>query len=514
MRSKGYQAIGISSFFLFSFILCFNSSAQLKVTEVADKVLASNPDLQRTRKKIKQADGLRIQAGSAFNTSYTAGVNKLLNYTNYTYESPTRANQINSWNYAIGASRKLPWGTVIMPSLLVNKTGLQESFPNVGNTLINQGAAALRVSQPLLLGFGKKYTMAALRTSELDLSAAEHQYIFQASSILAQTFEAYIQYIGAYQSLLIQIQTEATITKSITDINRLIALDALPASEVVLLTAQLYNQKAMRKLAQNRLLATKNLLGSLMGMEDVEISNLALPDTVFPVNEVSGLSDSSFVLQWLNKAELLRGDFLGLDKNISSAEINAFVSMKNIKPKLDLNLSAGYTGIAQATAFNQYYLPLIQNIPGLNYSIGLSFVFAGKNDLARGQRINSNATLDVLKDQRRALVLSVRNQIKLSANNYLNFAQVVSYLTESVKSYKKAYQNEVLKFQAGTTTSFALVQVQNNYLMAKNQLINVLTDLNIAVIELRHHTGTLIEPQSNNTFNFDPLQLFTLPVVK
>jgi len=90
----------------------------------------------------------------------------------------------------------------------------------------------------------------------------------------------------------------------------------------------------------------------------------------------------------------------------------------------------------------------------------------------------------------------------------------VSYLTESVKSYKKAYQNEVLKFQAGTTTSFALVQVQNNYLMAKNQLINVLTDLNIAVIELRHHTGTLIEPQSNNTFNFDPLQLFTLPVVK
>ena len=188
--------------------------------------------------------------------------------------------------------------------------------------------------------------------------------------------------------------------------------------------------------------------------------------------------------------------------------------MKNIKPKLDLNLSAGYSGIAQATAFNQYYLPLTQNIPGLNYSIGLSFVFAGKNDLARGQRINSNATLDILKDQRRALVLSVRNQIKLSANNYLNYAQVVSYLTESVKSYKKAYQNEVLKFQAGTTTSFALVQVQNNYLMAKNQLINVLTDLNIAVIELRHNTGTLIEAQNNNTFNFDPLQIFTLPVVK
>jgi outer membrane protein TolC len=83
MRSKGYQAIGIAAFFLFSFILCFNSSAQLKVTEVADKVLASNPDLQRTRKKIKQADGLRIQAGSAFYTSYTAGVNKLLNYTKF-----------------------------------------------------------------------------------------------------------------------------------------------------------------------------------------------------------------------------------------------------------------------------------------------------------------------------------------------------------------------------------------------------------------------------------------------
>ena len=90
----------------------------------------------------------------------------------------------------------------------------------------------------------------------------------------------------------------------------------------------------------------------------------------------------------------------------------------------------------------------------------------------------------------------------------------MSYLTESVKSYKRAYQNEVLKFQAGTTTSFALVQVQNNYLLAKNQLIDVLMDLNIAVIEFRHQTGTLIEPQGNNTFNFDTLQIFTLPVVK
>ena len=92
--------------------------------------------------------------------------------------------------------------------------------------------------------------------------------------------------------------------------------------------------------------------------------------------------------------------------------------------------------------------------------------------------------------------------------------RVVGFLTESVKNYKKAYQNEVLKFQAGTTTSFALVQVQNNYLLAKNQLISVLTDLNSAIIEFRHQTGTLIEAQSNNTFNLDLSQMFTIPVVK
>ena len=47
MRSKGYQAIVSASLFIFSFVLYFNSSAQLKVTDVADKVLALNPDLQK-----------------------------------------------------------------------------------------------------------------------------------------------------------------------------------------------------------------------------------------------------------------------------------------------------------------------------------------------------------------------------------------------------------------------------------------------------------------------------------
>ena len=112
--------------FIFFLLLIYQTklNAQLKVSDVADKVLKQNPDLQRNRKKISEANGLRIQAISTFNTSYNAGFNKILNYSNYTYASPTKGNQINSWNYSLGASRKLAIGTTITPSLLVNNTGL------------------------------------------------------------------------------------------------------------------------------------------------------------------------------------------------------------------------------------------------------------------------------------------------------------------------------------------------------------------------------------------------------
>jgi len=146
--------------------------------------------------------------------------------------------------------------------------------------------------------------------------------------------------------------------------------------------------------------------------------------------------------------------------------------------------------------------------------VGINFIFNGKNDLAKGMRVQSTSALDILHNQKQALVLDIRNKIKLAANNYINYAQVVGFLTESVKNYKAAYQNEVLKFQNGTTTSFALVQVQNNYLLAKNQLINVLTNLNNAAIEFRHQTGTLIQTLGDNTFNFDPMKIFTLPISK
>lgn len=511
--------------FNFSIILCvrsflfiyfvFNSKliAQLKLTEVAEKALALNPDLKRIQKKIDLAKGLKIQASSPFNTSFNASINKTLRYSNFTYDS-VQSVQINSWNYSIGASRKLAFGTVILPSISVNNTGIIESTTKFGSNILNRGAANLRITQPLLLGIGNKYNLANLRSAEFDLAAAEYQYIFQSSSILLQTFVAYIQYIGAYQNLLIQIQNEATLTKSIADLNLLISSDALPASEIVLIEAQLFNQKAMRKFAQNNLTAVKNLLGAYMGLEEPEIEKLALPDTLFPFNEAIVKNDTGFVTKWLNDSELQRGDYLALNKNIKSAELSVYVSKKKIMPNLDLNLAANYSGVTQSIGSDQYYMPLLQNIPGMNYSFGLSFIFAGKNDLARGQQLASNSTLEILENQKKALLLNIRNQIKLSGNNFSNYLQVVGFLSESVRNYKKAYQNELRKFQAGTSTSFALVQVQNNYLSSKIQLINVLTNLNISVIEFRHQTGTLIQAQTNDSFKFDPTQIFTLPIAK
>jgi outer membrane protein TolC len=500
--------------FLFFFAALAPLQAQLKVSEVIEKTLASNPELQAIRKKIDQAQGIRIQAGSPFNTSYLASVNKYLTNSDYTYYSPTTSSQTESYNYSVGVSRKLPWGMVVSPSVGVNSYGYPESYPQSNNAFINHGAANLKIVQPLLLGLGKKYNMAGMHSAQFNVSAAEHQYIYQASGILLKTLITYVQYIGAYQNLLIQTQTEATLTKSITDVNRLIALDALPASEVVLLQGQLYNQKAMQKLAENKLQSIKNQLGAYMGVTEQEMTGMLMPDTLFPVTLANVVNDASFVQNWLDKSIANRHDYMALEKNIQSAELDVFVSKKAIKPRLDLNINAGYTGTALATNYDQYYRPLAQNIPGMNYSVGLSFVFAGKNDLIKGRQMEYLSTLEILEDQKKMLALNIKNQVKQTGNDYQYNAQVVAFLSESEKNYKKAYQNEVRKFQAGSSTSFNVVQLQNDYLLAKNQLVSLMTDLNIAILEFRHQTGTLIEPQLNNTFNIDPIQIFTLPVAK
>ena len=227
-----------------------------------------------------------------------------------------------------------------------------------------------------------------------------------------------------------------------------------------------------------------------------------------------GKVNEDFIKNWLDKSFVNRHDYMALEKNIQSAELDCFVSKKSVKPRLDLTLTTGYTGLSQALNSEQYYQSLTQNIPGVNYMVGLSFVFLGKNDYAKGKEIETLSTLDILEEQKKKLILNIHNQIKQTGNNYKNNAQVVGFLSESEKNYKKAYQNEIRKFQAGTSTSFIVVQVQNDYLLSKNQLVSLLTDLNISVLEFRHNTGTLIEAQSDNTFNIDPTKIFTLPLAK
>ncbi len=500
-------------FFLFS-IRTSSSVAQLKVEEVIQKIITNNPDLQANSKKINQATGILLQAKGSFNTTYSANFNKALAKTDYTYESPTLSTPIDSWNYSVGVSRKLPWGMVISPSVGVKNYGYVESYPGKGDVLTNHGVASLRVVQPLLLGLGKKYNMANIRNAQLAISATEHEYIYQASEIILQSLETYIQYIGAYQNLLIQIQTEASLNKAIVDVNRLIKLDALPASEVIILEAQLSNQRAMHKLAENKMESVKNQLGALMGLKEEEIYSMPLPDTVFPVTFSNSTINEDFIKNWLDKSFVNRHDYMALEKNIQSAELDCFVSKKSVKPRLDLTLTTGYTGLSQALNSEQYYQSLTQNIPGVNYMVGLSFVFLGKNDYAKGKEIETLSTLDILEEQKKKLILNIHNQIKQTGNNYKNNAQVVGFLSESEKNYKKAYQNEIRKFQAGTSTSFIVVQVQNDYLLSKNQLVSLLTDLNISVLEFRHNTGTLIEAQSDNTFNINPTKIFTLPLAK
>jgi outer membrane protein TolC len=250
--------------------------------------------------------------------------------------------------------------------------------------------------------------------------------------------------------------------------------------------AQVASSQANLIAAQNTLSVDENTLKSLLTdnysqWHDTDIqptATLAAPLQSF------NLQDS-----W-NKGLNGRPDLKQAQANVEQQGIELKFYRNQLFPQLDLIGTVGYNGAARefSGTFNQFGEG---DRPFYSYGAQLSIPLS--NTGPRNQYKTAKATREQLvlqlKQLEQNIMVEIDNAVKLAQSRYESVEA-----TRSARIYAEAALNaEQEKYKVGKSTTFTVLQLQNNLTAARSNEIRALADYNEALANLADQEGSTLE---------------------
>lgn len=522
----------IKFLFFFSFLITrmYLLSAQnnlsgtniLTLADVAELTLKNNKNLIVSENKLESAKADIYKAKSEFNLTFEGNIYK--DYSKVPTTIDSRENLIFTSNssyyesdlfqYNISSYKKLKFGTVINPGITFTNYGKDSLYEyGYGNYITNRSNVYFRITQPLLNGFGKKYNTTFIRVNEKQFTLIKKEHFNTIALSLLESYSAYVKYIGAKRKLEIHENVNKQLLRVIDQIETLIEMDAIPASDLNYLMANYSVRKSELLNTQNHLNNQKLNLEIKMGVARQEMfDELTLPDE-FMISDIDLTaidSDKYINYSYIQSLER-RPDYQSFKVMVDIKQDLVDYYKKSMKQTVNLDMAIGYNGIYESDKLDQFYKPYFENIPGVNYKIGLSFNINPKNELNRANLLLQVSDLKsqiALKDQ---IQENLYVNIKKTFNNLKQLHENTKLYRETVSYYKTALENERTKLHLGSSTVINLVQIQNDYYQALDLLNDAIMNLNIEILNYRYYTGSLCAIDKESNIEIDYLNLFTLP---
>jgi outer membrane protein len=184
-----------------------------------------------------------------------------------------------------------------------------------------------------------------------------------------------------------------------------------------------------------------------------------------------------------------RGDLAAADLRLRAAEVRMEAARNELTPRLDLEVSGGYTG--QSSGLGTLG-EVHHNLPGVDVAVGLSFQLPVEQRGARGRAGQAAAALEqrriVHQDLGRQIQIGVVAAFEAVRNSLLGLRESV----EAVRLMEQTVEAEKRKFQLGSSTLFAVNQAEESLTSALLEKIDRQRDHAVSLANLRFETGTIV----------------------
>jgi outer membrane protein len=386
---------------------------------------------------------------------------------------------------------KLHYGTQYALAWNMEKT--ESTFSNFVEEF--GGTLSLQLTQPILRGFGSKYNKVRISIANNARIASEAQLRLTVLNTVADVVKAYWDLVGAMENLKVR-------SESLDNAERLLKVNQTRREigtaadlEVLQAKAGVATRQSEFISARQNIADARNVLKNLLNLRDGDLFSQAV---IIPIDRPNPRGSDSFdaeahqtrVMASIDEALQKRPEIQIRQMEIDNAALEEYRTKKEMLPQFDFVYSYSRGGRDHKL---RETLEGIQERQDYAYSYGVQGSIPLFNRAARGSY--NRARL-----QRRQAEMSleqVRQQLMLGV--HLAASKVASN-TILVQSNKQATRLQIAnvaaeekRLQLGVTTSWQVLQIQEDLTAAQVQELFSNIEYEKALVELQLADGSLLE---------------------
>jgi outer membrane protein len=433
-------------------------------------------------------------------------------------------------NYDFSAQQLIPTGA----QWTAGFTNLRTNGNSVFASLNPQYSTALtfQLRQPILRNFSIDDARRRIRIANRTLDLSDSQFRQKTIDIIARVQRSYWDLVFALRDVQIQRESVDLARTQLERNRRMVNEGTLAPIELVSVETELEKRNENLLSAVELVTRAENALKQLiLGERESSSWNQPIIPTDSPdLRAVSYDLNDAVAAAFANRPELAQNN---LKQEVNKIEVKYFANQT--KPQVDLiasyastglsgtpalignpfsstttllldrvNVLSGLAGIPSVVVPSSGTLPpfldggYFQSLKNLfsndfrTFRFGVAFSFPVKNRLAEGQLGRAVAEGRKIGAQRKTLEQSIEVEVRNAVQAVETARLRVDTAKASREAAAKQSESEQRRFQAGLSTTYFVLERQNNLSAAQGRELKAMTDYSKAVSELQRVMGTTL----------------------
>ena len=480
-----------------------NGKQVLSLDDSIRLALSNNTDIRLDRSQIEYAQNNLHRARGPFDPLATSSFAD--NRTKSPAITQTQGAAVLdtlSQTTTFGYAQTFQTGTNFQTSFNASKLSTNNSL-----SLVNPSIATdlqFTVTQPLLRNFGFFPNRAPILIAQRNLHQARSAFQGEVNDIVLQTVGNYWNVVLARESLTVQRKSLEEAQKSYDHDKKALSLGALPPLDIYRSESQVASRRVAVIQGEYVLKQAEDQFRMVIGADldpAIRVLDLELTDRPEPLSTLP----TTDIATTLARALANRPELEARRQQLASDDLNIRLAHNGLKP--DLELSGFYAGNGVAgNQFNTAVPPVLISRTGLGDGLSQTFHFTYpayggtlsltlpiKNHSAEANL--ADAAVSRRRDQYQQR-LTTQN-ITLEVTNAVHALEQTKLSMEASKIALDLAQQTLhadeRKYELGAETVFFVLDAQTQLAQAELNLIQSQVNFQIAVAQLDHATGDLME---------------------
>lgn len=477
--------------FLTSALMAFAGTALLAQTNAPNTVLATramslgeclteaikhNFDVQVTRYEPQLSLFDLNLAYAGYDPGFSISGEHSHNHTG-AFGFPESISDANTFNSSLGGLT--PWGMTYGLS-----GNVADTYGTSGEG--SGGSASVSLTQPLLKNFWIDGTRTAIAVAKNRLKISEQTLRQQLIATVTDMENAYYELIYARENVTVQQQALELAQTQYDQDKKRVELGSMAQLDVQQDESQVASRRAALISAQFNLAVAENTLKNLISDNYAQWHDV----DILPTDSIGITLQISDVQTSWSRGLAQRPDVIQSRINLQNQGIQLKYLRNQVWPELDLTGSYGINGAGREfqNAFGQMEAG---NRPGYTYGAQLSVPLgntSARNNLKAG-RITEKQLLLGLKKLEQSVMVQIDNAVK-SARASWEGAEASKQARIFAEAALDAEQK---KYTVGKSTTFTVLQLQNNLTAARSSEIRAQVDYQRSLTALAEQEGSTLE---------------------